>query len=476
MKFKIKPPAIVTFILGAAISSNAQTAAYPLKASADKHYLVDQNNTPYPILGRTAWFIASLTPAQYHHFIENTVAKGHNAIEMYVIQHDPRGNRFPHGGNGELPFLKTLDGSAWAGSITYKNGKNEAPDLTTPNEKYWSYIDTLFSYCESKNIVVFMFPGYLGHEGGIEGWMQELFLNGTEKTEAYGRWIANRYKNQKNLVWMLLGDMGNLPIQQKKIEEALIKGLKSISNQQSALYSAEANSGQNSREDIDFGKGMTLNGTYSWLGFISGLGRKAYASQPVLPAFLLEEPYDEEGPDGNNVNRFSIQPVRRFQWWGWLSTIGGYISGNGYVWTFNSPDWQNHLDTKGAKQMSLLNTFIKSVSWWELLPSGLDGMKTLITSGEGLPDSSDYVAAAANSAGTLLVAYLPPAHSGSIEVDMTVLQNHIQAYWLDPANGNTINIDHSSFSNAGKHLFTPPGTNSDGDKDWVLVMKSKIDK
>jgi len=34
------------------------------------------------------------------------------------------------------------------------------------------------------------------------------------------------------------------------------------------------------------------------------------------------------------------------QWWGWLSTIGGYIAGNGYVWPF-IPGWQNHLDTQG---------------------------------------------------------------------------------------------------------------------------------
>jgi len=73
---------------------------------------------------------------------------------------------------------------------------------------------------------------------------------------------------------------------------------------------------------------MTLNGTYTWTPSnvtVAALGRRAYSRRPVLPAFLLEEPYDEEGPDGRNFNPSSIQPVRRFQWWGWLSTIGGYI-------------------------------------------------------------------------------------------------------------------------------------------------------
>ena len=48
----------------------------------------------------------------------------------------------------------------------------------------------------------------------------------------------------------------------------------------------------------------------------------------------------------HNANPSATQPVRRFQWWGWLSTIGGYMSGNGYVWPFNS-GWNSHLDTQG---------------------------------------------------------------------------------------------------------------------------------
>jgi len=80
--------------------------------------------------------------------------------------------------------------------------------------------------------------------------------------------------------------------------------------------------------------------------------------------------------------------VRRFQWWGWLATIGGYISGNGYVWPFN-PGWQLHLDTQGSRDMKRLNAFIRSVAWYNLAPSGLGGMRTLITAGGGSCDSSD---------------------------------------------------------------------------------------
>ena len=475
MKQKIKIFCLLIFVVGISVTCNAQSYVSPLKISANSRYLVDQNNTPCPILGRTAWFVISLSANQYHQFITNTVSKGYNAIEMHVLDHDLRGNNPPFNGNGDLPFLRRLDGSVWNGALSYTNPNTEAPDLTTQNEKYWSFVDTFLSYCDSQEITVFIFPGYVGAGGGGEGWMQELVTNGSAKSAAYGAFIANRYKNQKNLVWMLLGDMGTFTIPQKDAEAALIKGLKSVAGQQSTHYSAEANSGQNSTDQVDFGDQMTLNGVYSWQGDVCRLGRNAYSIHPVLPAFLLEEPYDEEGPDGNKYNPSAIQPVRRFQWLGWLSSIGGYISGNGYVWGFKSPDWQNHLNTKGAKEMSLLNSFIKSISWWELVPSGLEGTKTLITNGGGTPDNPDYVAAAANPAGTLLVAYIPPAHPDSIEVDMTAMHSSVKAHWYDPTNGNIKKIKGSPFSNKVKQQFIPPGINSDGQKDWVLVLKSNGD-
>ncbi|MEK6781220.1 MAG: DUF4038 domain-containing protein [Bacteroidota bacterium] len=453
--------------------ANSSLVVFPLKVSANSRYLVDQENKPFPILGRTAWFVISQSVNGYETFINNSLSLGYNSIEMHVLNHDPRGNNPPFNGNGDQPFLKQLDGSDWKGSLNYANIDTDAPDMTTPNEKYWTYVDTFLSYCESKGILVFFFPAYVGYVGSNQGWLEELIANGPAKSEAYGAWIANRYKNQKNLVWMLLGDMGYFTISQRNAEAALIKGLKSVSGQQSIHYSSEAHSGQNSTDQKDFGDQVTLNGTYTWDSVgIASLGRSAYSHHPVIPAFLLEEPYDEEGPDGNSVNPHAIQPVRRFQWWGWLSTIGGYISGNGYVWPFVEPHWRNHVDTQGSRDMERLNSFIKSIPWWELVPSGLNGMRNLITAREGTDSSNNYVSAAATPTGTLLIAYVPPSHQGSITVDMTGMDKSIEASWYDPSNGIYSKISGSPFSNNGTGEFTPPGKNSKGQGDWVLVLTS----
>lgn len=462
-------------IFFAAININAQVA-FPLKISSDKCYLVDQDNKSFPILGRTAWFIISLQDRSYKKFFDNTIAHGHNAIEMSVITHWAMGNHAPYDAKGNAPFLKRLNGKDWDGKLFYTDVNTEAPNLLTPNENYWKHIDELLAYCESKGILVLMFPGYVGYSSETEeqGWMKELVANGN-KTEQYGAWIATRYKNRKNIIWMILGDKGKYTQEQEKAEAALIKGLKSVKGQQCIQYTAESSSGENAADNAQFGNEMTLNASYTWelKVPVPYIARKAYAHTPVMPSFLLEEPYDEEGPDGNNYNPNATQPVRRFQWWGWLSTIGGYISGNGYVWQFVDPIWQQHLNTQSALDMSRLNNFIRSVKWWQLVPSGLNGMQTLIADENNIDTSATYVSAAAAKNGSFLVAYIPPAHTGNISVNMTALSNKVYAYWFDPTNGKYTLITTSPLDNKGVQSFTPPAKNSVGENDWVLMLSVK---
>jgi len=448
--------------------ANVRAATFPVVASPDGRYLQDATGTPFPILGRTAWFITSLSESDHETFLNDTAAKGHTAIEFHVINHDPRGNNAPFAGNGALPFLKTLDGSDWSGQLGYSDINSEAPDFTEPNEDYWAHVDSLLDYAESKGLLAFMFPAYVGYAGGEQGWMQELLANGPARVESYGAWIADRYASRGNIVWMMGGDMGTFSSEQAAIEQSLLTGLFSVPGQSSTFFSAEWDSGSIGTDQPTFGSYMTLNGAYSWSGQVSYHCRRAYDYTPAEPAFLLEEPYDEEGPGGNSVNPSATQPVRRFQWWGWLSCVGGYISGNGYIWPFNS-GWQSHLNTQGAVDMAHLNGFVRSIAWQDLIPSGLGSMGEIVVGGGATEWDADYVSAAATAEGTLLIAYVPPDHNGSITIDMTKLSGSARARWFNPTTGVYTMIG-DRLPNAGARVFDPPADNGSGYGDWVLVV------
>lgn len=468
--------------------------AFPLVASGNNRYLKDQNGVPFPILGRTAWFITSLSEADYKRFIDDTVAKGYNAIEFHVVNHDPRGNNEPFGGNGALPFTYQLNGSAWDGSLSYGNINNEAPDFSLPNLTYWTHVDALLAYAASKGILCFMFPAYAGNGGGAEGWMAEMTANGVLNMTAYGEFIATRYKTRGNIVWMLGGDYGAFTgLGQLEVEQALLAGMQSVQGQASRHFSSEWSSESiyTDQADATLREAGTLEGAYSFRGNVNTYARNGYGGfdsdgttpHAVMPTFLLEEPYDQEGPDGNGANSlYATQPVRRFQWWGWLSGVGGYISGNGCVWPFNpstllplspcSDGWQAHLNTQGAQDMARLNAFVRSIAWYNLVPSGLVVMRTLVTDA-GRPDAPEYVAAAATPDSTLLVAYVPPDHTGSITVDMTGMSGPTRARWFNPTTADY--TDAAEVPIPGTQMqFTPPSdSRGSDDDDWVLLLEKQ---
>jgi hypothetical protein len=479
------------------------STAFPLVVSGDQRYLQDQKGVPFPILGRTAWFITSLSETDYKMFIDDTAAKGYNAIEFHVVNHDERGNHPPYDGNGALPFTKRLDGSPWLGHLGYPDPNSQAPDFSQPNETYWTHVDGLLAYAESKGILCFVFPAYTGYQGLAQGWMVEMVANGVDKMTAYGGFIANRYKARGNIVWMLGGDYGTGVNDFKTppgpdelgVEQAMLAGMKSVGGQASANFSAEweSDSIYTDQADATLRAAGTLQGAYSHGGNVNTYTRNGYGGfdsdgttpHAVMPTFLLEEPYDEEGPDGNNVNSAATQPVRRYQWWGWLSGIGGYISGNGCVWPFNPPNlspypfcqdgWKAHLNTQGAQDMERLNAFVRSIAWFNLVPSGLNGMKILVPSVTPPPVSNgNYVAAAATLDGTLLVAYVPPEHLGPIDIDMTAMSGPTRARWFNPASAAYAAYTViGTFANTGTRSFTPPGDNGTSFTDWVLLLEKQ---
>jgi hypothetical protein len=68
----------------------------------------------------------------------------------------------------------------------------------------------------------------------------------------------------------------------------------------------------------------------------------------------------------------------------------------------------------------------------------------------------------------LLIAYVPPAHTGSFNIDMTAMSNTVRARWFDPTSAAYTTI--GTFSNSGTQAFTTPGNNSAGNADWALVL------
>ena len=57
-------------------------------------------------------------------------------------------------------------------------------------------------------------------------------------------------------------------------------------------------------------------------------------------------------------------------------------------------------------------------------------------------------------------------------IDMGRLGGRMRARWFDPASGRYQDVPDSPFPGAGVRTLTPPGSNADGDPDWVLILEA----
>jgi hypothetical protein len=497
---------------------------FPLSVHASGRYLIDTKGAPFPILGEAGWEAPhNLNSADQDQYIADRVGRGFTAIMTELVEHKYTTSKPPKDLAGNLPFTNRLDAAAYTGTPNgasssggppytgaaddYTTIGTQAPDFTTPNNTYFATLDAFITKAGSNGMVVFLTPAYVGFAGGEQGWMREMVANDAvtgagglagkpyadaskSKLWNFGAFVADRYRNYTNIIWVLGGDFGTgsntFSTAQSNAVKSVLQGMQSIADQKSILWTGHWDSASIST-DISadatngalFAGAMRLNGAYAFQGngTLVPQARAAYSySTRVMPSFLMEGPYEDEGPTALNRNANATEPNRRFQWWSWLSTCNGYLWGNGYVWTFDTaaPTWQAKLNSNGAQDLGRLNRFVKSINWQVLVPSGLNGMQTLITAGQSASGTAgaDYVAAAADPAGSLIVAYVPPTHAGSITVAMSQLSAPAKARWFDPTNGAYREL--GTFTNSGTQAFTPPATNIAGDTDWVLLIGEPI--
>jgi hypothetical protein len=333
---------------------------------------------------------------------------------------------------------------------------------------------------------------YLGYDGGDQGWWSVLTnrLNTQEVCYKFGLYLGNRYKDRKNIFWVIGGDY--MPPANSEGEARLhrfMDGIKAAGATQ--LWAGDWEPNSISTDERSFAPSMDLNAVYTYgikghsgETYVQALNAFRYA--PPHPAYLKETGYENEhGSEGGPA------PVRKYEYQAIFSgcTAGAFF-GNRDIWEFatekwwsgfdfgHSP-WQKALNTPGTLDMIRLSQLLDELPWYELVPDGEDGKKKFVTQGScGNYGEAGYITAAATSDSSLFLAYFPPTgnSSQSLTVDLALLAGSSRARWFDPASGNYTDISADSLPTRGAKVFTTPGKNSGGATDWVLVLQVPPDK
>ncbi|HEV1996292.1 MAG TPA: DUF4038 domain-containing protein [Candidatus Acidoferrum sp.] len=449
------------------VGRTAATTAYPLKVSTNRRYLVDQNDKPFRIQGDSAQsLISNLTYEEAEAYLSDRQAKGFNSININLLEHKFAVNASANR-RGDAPF-------------------SAAGNFATPNEAYFAFADSIIDLAASKGMLVSLAAMYLGYDGRDEGWWAALNNSVNTRTVCYnfGLYIGKRYKDRKNILWVIGGDY--LPPTGSEGEARLHKfmeGVKAAGATQ--LWAGDWNAPCISTDEKAFASAMDVNAVYT-LGIPGhtrstyGEARKAYDYSPTHPAYLKETGYENE-----NWIPGDAASVRMYEYWAILggSTAGGFF-GNRDIWEFATAKWwssfdfghsrwQEALDSTGSLDMMRLGQLLDAVPWYNLVPSGQSGMKNLVSEGGGTYGELDYVTAAATADGKVLLAYIPPTAKGrsSVTVDMRQMRGHMRARWFDPTSGKYEEAA-SYVPKIGRMSFATPGKNSGGATDWILVLQA----
>jgi hypothetical protein len=438
--------------------SLAWAQAYPVKKSSNGRYLVDQNNSPFLIAGDAPQSLTvNLSTTEADMYLADRASHAFNSVWINLICTTYTAGRADGSTfDGILPFTGYLAGGA--------DGTVNNFDLSKPNETFFARCDQMITLAANHGLLVFLDPVETG------GWLTCLGNNGATACRAYGRYLGNRYKAFKNIVWMSGNDFqGWRTAANDSVVTAVALGIKDLDS--SHIHTVELDFNvSNSLDDPSWAPIIALNASYTYYPTYAEV-LNGYNLANFEPVFMVEANYEFENNTGGPVTTNALI-LRKQEYWTNLSGATGQIYGNHYTWTFAN-GWQNNLDTPGAKQMVFLQALFTPRTWYNLVP---DQNHSVLTAGTGTFSSSgqvsanDYAAAARTPDGNLVLAYLPTLRT--VTVDMTKLSGATTARWYDPSNGSYTAIAGSPFPNTGARNFTPPGNNSGGDPDWVLVLEA----
>ena len=450
------------------------TPAFPLKASADGHYLVDANGTPFFILGNSPQAIyQQLTTDEVETYLAFRQAQGFSTLLCDPAYSNNNDGHVRPDRNGHFPFLRDVRGGAW-------DGTSGTADFATPDPAYWDHVGDVLARAEAHGFLVLHYVLAWGF-GGKTMWLDLVNRRNTRDVcYGFGEFLGRRFRDRANVIWIDGSDFnGDDRPRAPDGSSGIARGLAIAEGMRAAgalqLRTGDWMADSLSTDQTAFAPLMTVNGIYAYgdkVGFNATYvqARRAYLHQPPLPSFLKESGYEAE-----RLIAGDPASVRKYEWWCLLSgATAGVLYGHGEIWPFPRGHWQAALHAPGGADMQRLGALMRSLDWHALVPSELAGMRRLVVSPNGAATRPrpDYVAAAQTPDGRTLLAYVPPYGLGPqrLTLDLGSMAGESEGVWWDPTSARPQPA--GRLARGAQPDLVTPGRNGAGANDWVLTLRS----
>ncbi len=425
-----------------------------LKVSDNQRFLARMDGTPFFWLGDTAWeLFHKLNKEEAVLYLQNRAERGFNVIQAVAL--------------AELDGLTV--GNAYGRTPLLMNDRGEydptLPDLSTDGSYgYWDHVDFIIDKAEELGLYIGMLPTW-GDKFNL-GWGRGPVIFNESNASQYGTWIAERFKNRNNIVWILGGDR----ILTERIHFAIVhlmaEGIREVVGERQLMTfhpnGLKSSSLHVHEEDwLDFNMIQSSHHALNHPNY--DMVTKDYELKPIKPTLDGEPCYEENPINFKAANGyFDSKDVRQAAYWAVFAGAFGHTYGHHCVWSMikETDDyfhlhWEEAITRPASGQMCYIRKLIESRPFFERVPDpGL-----LVANYEGVNHieacrGEDYVFA--YSSNGLPLRMRLGMISGS----------HTTAHWYDPRTGKSHYI--GEFPNDGERSFSPPSRGRND--DWVLVL------
>ncbi len=423
-----------------------------LKLKVNGRYLAFDNGEPFFYLGDTAWeLFHKLSREEAEYFLSERSRQGFTAVQAVALA-EFDGLTVPNY-YGRLPFL-----------FTDNMPDPEKPDCSG-DYSYWNHVDYIIKTAEKYNIFMTILPTW-GDKINL-CWGKGPVVFSCENAYTYGKWLANRYKNNPNIIWMLGGDR---PLEEnhRKIIDSMAKGIREedtyhlitfhpVGGRCSTDFVGDA-------EYIDFHTSQTGHGVDLCYKSDSVMEKMACTFEKP---FLDSEPRYEDHPACFNDKigyYWNCDDVRQNAYWNVLSGACGHTYGNHCIWSMNREAnsyfpyiWKDALTHTGAEQIKHVKNLRLKYDYFSFKPN-----KSLIA--ENFEGMAHMTAGSGNGYGFI---YSPLGIPFKVNLSAFENINSLKAIWYNPRTG-----EEELFAVLPPHGQTVVAPPSQGKGcDWVLILE-----
>lgn len=435
-----------------------------LQVSENGRYLATDDGKPFFWLGDTGWLLFNkLDREEAEQYLEDRKQKGFNVVQAMVLHTVPSVNVYGDSSIVNKDISRPL--------VTEGNNPDNADEYD-----YWDHIDYIIDKAAEKNIYMALVP--------VWGSPVKAGQVSVEQTTKYATFLAERWKDRPNIIWLNGGDIPGSDSTAVWLEMG--KTIKAIDPGHLMTYHPR---GRTASSDwfhdepwLDFN--MVQSGHRRYDQDTSSNETKHYgednwrfmevdwALNPAKPTIDGEPSYEgiPQGLHDIEEPRWEDHHVRRYGYWSVFAGAFGYTYGQNSVMQMHSASdsttaygstelWTDGLNAPGATQMQYLKDLMLSRdNYFDRVPD-----QTLIAE-----NGEKYNRLLATR--TADYAFVYNYNGREMKINMGKINgDKVKASWFNPRNGEETVI--GEVENTGVQTFKPEGEVEDGN-DWVLILDS----